>query len=196
MLAALLLAVLGGAFFLLVGRAWMAESADRKLVERLIDLAVKDPNEAGLLLRAHPELLQARYVHDETPLHYCAVEGLVDGVRFLAKAGVPIDAENRFGDTALVDAVALGNLPVVKVLLTHGANPDAASRTHGPVLHAAIGRADVAITAALLEAGARSDYRTELGESIWDAIPQGEPAHWEILKVLDAHGLRPGAAGG
>ncbi len=189
MLVALLLAIVGGAFFLLVGRAWMAESADRKLIERLIDLAVRDPNAAGLLLRAHPELLEARYVHDETPLHYCAVEGLVDGVRFLAKAGVPIDAENRFGDTALVDAVTLGNLAVVKVLLSHGANPNAESQRYGPALHLAVGRGEAAIARALLDAGAHPDYVTDAGQRIGDAIPPAGAKREEILAVLGRHGV-------
>ncbi len=191
MLAALLLAIVGGAFFLLVGRAWMAESADRKLIERLIDLAVRDPNAAGLLLRAHPELLEARYVHDETPLHYCAVEGFVDGVRFLARAGVPVDAENRFGDTALVDAVTLGNLAVVKVLLSHGANPDAESHRFGPVLHVAVGRGEAAIAGALLDAGARADYATDAGQRIGDALPPAGAKRAEILAVLARHGVTP-----
>lgn len=190
MLAALLLAILGVPL-LLLARTWVAEAADSALVRRLIDLAVRDQTEAGLLLRAHPELLQARYLHDETPLHFCAVEGLVDGVRFLARAGVPIDAENAYGDTALVDAVTMANLPIVKVLLAHGANPDASSRTFGPALHVAVARGHVEVAEALLRAGARADYVTDRGQRIWDAVPTGEPQRTDLLKVLEAQGVRP-----
>lgn len=189
MLGALLLAIIGVPLVLLL-RTWAREAEDSRLVRRLIDLSVRDPNEAALLLRAHPELLAARYVHDETPLHYCAVEGLVDGVRFLAKAGVPVDAPNAWGDTALADAVTLGKLDVVKVLLALGADPNARSRTHGPLLHLAVSRGDPAVVAALLRAGARTGDVADGGGTVWDAVPKGAPGSAEILAALEAAGTR------
>jgi ankyrin repeat protein len=190
MLAALLLAVIGVGL-LLFARAWAAEpSEDGELVRRLIELSVQDQAGAMRLLREHPELLAARYLHDETPLHYCAVEGLTEGVRFLAGAGVPVDAENQFGDTALVDAVTLGNVEIVKVLLRHGANPDAASRTKGRVLHIAAGQGNAGLVSALLDAGARADYVTDRGETVWDAVPKAGPGLDQVLRVLERHGVR------
>lgn len=160
---------------------------DRKLVQKLIDLAVDDQPAAARLLREQPALLNARYIHGETPLHFCAVEGFVEGVRFLAEAGVPVDAVNEFGDSALVDAATLGNLEVVKVLLSHGANPNAGSDTRGPVLHIAADRGHVEMVAALLDAEARSDYVTFLGERIWDITWRREG----VAKLLESRGIKP-----
>ena len=52
------------------------------LVGTFIDAAVRDPAAAEALLRAHPELLNARWIHDETVLHFLAVE---DGDRRLPR---------------------------------------------------------------------------------------------------------------
>lgn len=192
MLAALLLALVGGAALFLFGRALATEAAtDGKLVQRLIELAVEDQAAARRLLLEHPELLAARYLHDETPLHFCAVEGHLQGVRFLAEAGVPVDAVNAFGDTALIDAAALGNLGVVRALLRLGANPNVASPTRGPALHAAVERGEGGVVAALLDAGARADYVTDRGETVWAAVPKATPKRDEILRVLESHGAKP-----
>jgi ankyrin repeat protein len=191
MLVALLLVLTGGIVLLLLARASAAPpTTDRKLAQRLIELAVQDHGAATRLLREHPELLEARYVFGETSLHLCAVEGFTEGVRFLVAAGVPIDAPNEFGDTALVDAVAAGNLAMVKLLLRHGANPEAASRTRGSVLHDAVKSGYAEVAEALLGAGARTDYVTGFGETVWDAVPTKAPRREEILAVLERHGVR------
>jgi ankyrin repeat protein len=195
MLAALLLALVGGIVLLALARAWAAEEPmDRKLVQRLIDLAVQDQPAAMRLLREHPELLAARYLHDETPLHFCAVEGLPEGVRFLAGAGMPVDARNEFGDTPLVDTVTLGNVEITRLLLRHGADPDASSLTRGRVLQIAAEQGNAALVAALLDAGARADYVTPQGENIWDAVERAPSRRDEVTKVLEGHGVARGGA--
>jgi ankyrin repeat protein len=192
MLVVPLLAIFGVAFlFLLYARASVADQGtDTKLVGQLIDLAVQDQAAALRLLREHPELLKARYLHDETPLHFCAVEGLTEGVRFFAGAGMPVDAPNAFGDTALMDAATLGNLEVVKLLLRHGADPNATSRTRESVLHDAVRHGHVEVAAALLGAGARADYVTSLGGTIWDAVASAPSRRDELLGLLDRHRIR------
>jgi ankyrin repeat protein len=143
------------------------------------------------MLEERPDLLAARYIHDETPLHFCAVEGFVEGVRFLANAGVPIDAVNEFGDTALIDVVTLGRSEVVRVLLEHGAKPTATSNTRDQMLHIAVTRGDTDIVLALLGSGARTDYvTTTTGETIWDAVERSSQRK-EILAALASHGVSP-----
>ena len=101
------------------------------LVGDFIDAVVQDQERAARLLGAHPELLNARWIHDETALHFLAIEGFLDGVTFLAERGAAIDATNEFGDTALIDVCVLQNAEMAAVLLRFGANPNAMSRHQG-----------------------------------------------------------------
>jgi uncharacterized protein len=164
---------------------------NRDLVEHLIDAAVNDRGAATTLLREHPELLTARYIHNETPLHFCAVEGYVDGVRFFAEAGVPVDATNEFGDTALIDAATLGNVAVAKILLQFGADPNTTSVTREQVLHIAVSQGSTELVSLLIVAGARADYTTSLGETIWDAVSRSPTQCEKMLDILASHGVRP-----
>jgi ankyrin repeat protein len=191
MLLVPLLALAGLALFLLYARAVVGPQVDTRPVRRLIELAVRDPLAARRLLQEQPELLHARHLHGETPLHFCAVEGSASGVRFFVEAGIPVDAPNELGDTPLVDAAALGNLEVVRLLLWHGASPNATSRTRGNVLHGAVARGHAEVAAALLDAGARANYALERGESIWDAVASAPAARRsELLGILGSHGVR------
>ena len=56
------------------------------LVGDFIDAVVQDQERAARLLGAHPELLNARWIHDETALHFLAIEGFLDGVTFWRSA--------------------------------------------------------------------------------------------------------------
>lgn len=189
MLGALLLAIVGVPL-LLLARSWVMEAEATKRVRLLIDMAVRDHSAARALLRDYPELLQARTVHEATPLHFCAIEGLAEGVRFFAKAGMPVDARDELGNTALADTVARGDLAMTKLLLHHGADPNAVSWGRGCVLHLAVQEGNPELAAALLDAGARADYVTERGETIWDAVPVGGKRSAELLRVLEGHGVR------
>ena len=162
----------------------------RKLLVELIDAAVEDHAKARKLLKKHPGLLEARYIHKETPLHFLAVEGYADGVRFLAEAGADVNCVNEFGDTPLADVACLGGDEVARILLQHGADPNAASSGHDNVLHAALGSQNAALVDALLSAGALGDYVTELGETVFDALPKRGAKRRSMLGVLEKHGLR------
>lgn len=164
MLLVPLLALVGIGLFLLA-RSRAAEGAEAALARRLLDLALRDPPEARRLLREHPELLAARYAHDQTALHLCAIEGSADGVRLFATAGVPIDAVNRLGDTALVEAAALGRVEIVKLLLRHGASPNAVSPLRGHVLRVADAHGHAEVVALLRDAGARAGEVTAVAPS-------------------------------
>ena len=56
------------------------------------------------------------------------------GVKFLLENGADPNIVNESGDTALIDA-ASGNLEIVRLLLTHGANPNAPSTCKDNALH-------------------------------------------------------------
>jgi Ankyrin repeats (3 copies)/Squalene-hopene cyclase C-terminal domain len=57
-----------------------------------------------------------------SPLALAAASGYDDVMQVLLRAGVSIDAQNHFGDTALMAAVRSGRLEAVQLLLDRGAN--------------------------------------------------------------------------
>ncbi len=143
------------------------------------------------MLAERPELLNARWIHDETVLHFLAVEGFAEGVRFLASRGADVNAVNKFGDSPLVDVASLGLTEIADLLLRHGADPDSPSTVRENPLHAATRSGYVALVRRLLEAGANGAYRTDLEESVFDAVRQAPVARrQELLDALEQHGLR------
>ena len=97
----------------------------KELVAEFIDAAVKDHPKAQHLLRQNPELHDARWIHDETILHFLAVEGYLDAVRFLGRLGFDVNARNEFGDAPIIDVATIGNVPMAETLLALGADPNA-----------------------------------------------------------------------
>jgi ankyrin repeat protein len=122
------------------------------------------------MLAACPQLLNARWLHDETVLHFVAIGECTDAVRFLALRGADVNAGNEFGDSALIDVAGLGFVEIVDVLLNHGADANATSPITGNPLHAAAFFGHPAVMGRLLKGGADGTYRTRRGESIFDAV--------------------------
>jgi len=106
------------------------------------------------MLTACPQLQNARWLHDETALHFLAVEGFVEGVRFLAEYGADVKAVNKFGDAPLIDVARLGNCDIAAILLQYGANPNAQSVTANNPLDCAVRAKNAALVSILLDAGA------------------------------------------
>ena len=83
------------------------------------------------LLLEHGANPRAADTYEDTPLHKCA-DG-ASGKKFanaqrkiaekLIGAGSPVNAVNYSGQTALWHAAGQGNLPLVRTLLAHGADP-------------------------------------------------------------------------
>jgi ankyrin repeat protein len=159
------------------------------LIGEFIDASVRDQERAARLLAAHPDLINARWLHGETVLHFLAVEGFTDGVRFLAERGADVNAVNEFGDAPLIDVAVLGHTDIADVLLRHGANPNAGSDRRDPILHCAVERGNDRLVGLLLAAGADAGYRTDLGASVFDAVPPSGAERESILAVLAKHGV-------
>lgn len=68
---------------------------------------------------------------DAAALHAAARDGALERVRELLEAGVPVDAENEYGTTALFFAADRGNTELVLLLLERGADPDRSDRFYG-----------------------------------------------------------------
>jgi ankyrin repeat protein len=83
----------------------------------------------------------------------------------------------------------LGHDHIAKVLLRHGANPNAVSKTRDNALHCAVQRGYEPLIRLLLEAGADPRYRTDLDESVFDALPAYGPERESILAILAEHGV-------
>ena len=160
-------------------------------VGEFIDAVVEHPAKADAMLAQRPELLDARWIHDETVLHFLAIEGFTEAVRFLAVRGADVNAVNEFGDTALVDIAGLGLTDIVDILLSHGANPDAQSAVRDNPLHAAARAGHAELVRRLLKAGANAQYRTDLGETIFDAVNENpSEERQELLAVLADYDVR------
>jgi ankyrin repeat protein len=165
------------------------------LIGEFIDAAVQDRVRAERLLSAHPDLIDARWIHGETVLHFLAVEGFTDAVRFLAERGADVNAVNEFGDPPLIDIAVLEMTETAEVLLSHGANPNARSPTRDYPLECAVRSGNARLVALLLEAGANGLYVTDLGESVFDALPQSGEERASLVAILAQHGIVPDAGG-
>ncbi len=167
---------------------------EKKLIAEFIDAAVNDRPKAERLLEQNSGLRYARWIHGETLLHFLAVEGYEEAVRFLGGLGFDANTTNEFGDAPLIDVATIGNIAMVQTLLGLGADPNATSITSDNVLSCAVRSGNAELVDLLLEAGANSDCVTDLGEIIFDLASQAPNRDGAILKVLEKHGIgRPGA---
>jgi ankyrin repeat protein len=67
----------------------------------------------------------------ETPLIAAAKVGFNEAANWLINLGAKVDTADRSGETALIFAVQTRNLPLVKLLLDHGADPDKTDNVQG-----------------------------------------------------------------
>jgi ankyrin repeat protein len=166
------------------------EPLPHALIGEFIEAAACDARKAEAMLRQHPGLLNARWIHDETVLHFLAIEGFDEGVTFLASRGADVNAVNEFGDPALVDVCSLGLDVMVEILVQHGANPNASSATRDTALHAGIRSGNARIVGLLLQAGADPHYRTHLDECVFDAVEEAPARHQPaLIAVLAEYGV-------
>lgn len=93
-----------------------------------------------------------------TALLFAARAGAVAAARRLVAAGADVDDANAWGVSALVLASHAGHRELAELLLTEGADPNAAAAGFS-ALHTAVMRRDARLAAALLAHGADPDAR-------------------------------------
>ena len=162
----------------------------KNLIGLFIDAVIQDQPKAQRLLKDYPALLNSRWIHNETVLHFLAVENYLDGVRFLANLGANVDSTNEFGDTALIDVAILGNDKVAEVLLEHGANPNSSSETNDNPLHCAVASGNARLVGLLLDYGAKHSYERDIGETVIDVLPQKAASRKGVLEEFAKRNIK------
>jgi ankyrin repeat protein len=85
-------------------------------------------------------------------LHHAATEGFTSGVQALLDMGVPVNATDKYGQTALIHAACGGDIKLVDLLLARGANPSLKMTTGPTALSLATARHHDAVVARLTRA--------------------------------------------
>lgn len=164
-----------------------------ELICEFIQAVALDSRKAEQLLAHHPALLNARWMHDETVLHFLAIEGYEDGIRFLLTHGANVNVVNEFGDSPLVDVAGLGLTQIAKALLAAGANPNGPSTPYRDCpLHNAARKGNVPLVILLLNAGADAQYVNDYHDTIFDALDEAMAEDRQrILTLLAERGIFP-----
>jgi ankyrin repeat protein len=133
--------------------------------DEAVRILMETPTEFPKLLATSPGLLHLRGLHNESLLHYLAVEEEPDAVRVLLALGATTDVVNRFGNTPLHDVATLGNVEIAKVLLEYGADLHAKSPDGSTALHYAADYGNHDLYNFLLRAGADPALLNQFGET-------------------------------
>ena len=137
------------------------------------------------LLARNPELVNSIADDGFQPLGLACFFGHADAAEYLVKAGaqVNITSNNELMVTPLQSAVAGRHLPIVKMLLKSGAQPNVRERGGFTPLHAAAQNGDVEAIQALILHGADLHTKANNGKLPVDlAEEKGHTRAVEILK--------------
>ncbi len=152
---------------------------DKNTFLHLIDHGELEPVQAAL--RDNPDLLSANDRLGWTALHRAVSHGNAGLTRLLLAAGVPVDAEDRRGETALFFAI-FQDTALLELLLTSGADPNHRNTLGDTPLFLA-GDADACDQARmLLAAGADPSACNDLNQTALHAAAAG--GSWRVVKAL------------
>ena len=148
----------------------------------------------ALLLTNHADV-KVRNIADWTPLDVAASAGATEVASQLIAAGADVNAagpvNSTGGATPLLRATGNDHSETVKLLLEHGANPDAAYITGAgstPLMLAA-GQGNTEIAGLLVAHGARMDLKdNEHNTALYRAVNRGNV---KVVQLLLAHGANP-----
>jgi len=86
-----------------------------------MQFAVRDTKLTRKHVERHPGVLDLRTGLGETALHYLAVENYADAVQLLIDLGAEVNVQNKFGHSALSEALQVNAKETVDVLQRAGA---------------------------------------------------------------------------
>jgi ankyrin repeat protein len=79
---------------------------------------------------------------------------------------------------------------MAEILLGFGADPNSTSETRDNALHVAVHSGNARLVQLLLSAGAKPDYVTDIGETVFDALPEDIAQRTAIVRVLEEHHVK------
>jgi uncharacterized protein len=117
------------------------------------------------LLRTSPQLVNSWSADGFTPLHFACFFGQQDAARILLDAGADVQAvaRNPMQVMPLHSAAAARSLPIVRMLLEHGAPPNAKQQKGWTALHAAAQNNDKEMFELLTSLGADPNAQNDDG---------------------------------
>lgn len=165
-------------------------SAAKERVGAFVDACIDRPDEARRMAAAEPTLLQATWAGDPL-LHWFVVEDFAAAVQLVLELGFPVELRDKAGRTALIAACAAGRLGCARILLAHGADPNAGNEHFGEnALHCAVVGESIDVASLLLSRGARGDYFLGTHDTVFHAmrgwLPEVRPL---FLDELKRHGV-------
>jgi hypothetical protein len=129
-------------------------SAQWRMLAELSELQARKLREALPALREELGRAHAAPAPGRAQLLQAAGRGDLAGVRQALEAGVPVDAREPSGPTALVIAMSRGHAEVARLLIDRGADVSAATALHFSALMFATARGDAALVRTMLARGA------------------------------------------
>ncbi len=121
---------------------------------------------------------------DATPDRFvqAARYGREDTFNYLLEAGMPVDAQNAYGDTALIGAISGGKAFIANRLIKLGANVNVANKLGITPLMSAATRGDYQMMHTLISEGADVNITNNQGETaLFMAVQYG---HFSAVRVL------------
>jgi hypothetical protein len=131
---------------------------------------------AQALLKRDPGIAKSRTANGSTPLHWAALRGRVQAVKWLLAAGANPNAPDRDAGVTPLHAAALdGQTEAAKLLLDAKANPNAVDKQVGATpLHVAARRDQAEMASLLIDRGANPNARFSDGTTpLHTAASQG-----------------------
>ena len=141
-------------------------------------------NIMGILLNAGMDANSGNN-YKRTPLHMCALRGVLSGIRLLIKHNAKLDEKDMFGKTALVIAQEDCDFAVAVELIEAGAEIDIRAVPMQPTFFSAVLQGKVEAVKKLIDKGADLQARNYEGYTALQLAKEND--HAEVIQILRQH---------